>query len=104
MSTNAVLASAPFPEDQLVQLKRLLGGASREQRIWLSGYIAGLEDTAAPQTAAAPAAPPATKAKLTVLYATESGNAEALAGAARKTAQRLGFNAKTLDMADATPA
>jgi sulfite reductase (NADPH) flavoprotein alpha-component len=103
MTTNAALAGAPFPEDQLAQLKRLLGGATREQRIWLSGYIAGLEDVSAPQ-AAAPAAPPATKAKLTILYGTESGNAEALAGAARKTAARLGFNAKTLDMADATPA
>ncbi|MDR3538952.1 MAG: flavodoxin domain-containing protein [Acetobacteraceae bacterium] len=103
MTTNAVLAGAPFPEDQLAQLKRLLAGATREQRIWLSGYIAGLDDFATPQ-AAVPAAPPATKAKLTILYATESGNAEALAGAARKTAARLGFNAKTLDMADTTPA
>ncbi len=103
MTTTAVLAGAPFPEDQLAQLKRLLTGATREQRIWISGYIAGLDDLATPQTAVAPP-PPATKAKLTILYATESGNAEALAGAARKTAARLGFNAKTLDMADATPA
>jgi sulfite reductase (NADPH) flavoprotein alpha-component len=102
MTTNAALAGAPFSEDQLAQLKRLLGGATHEQRVWLSGYIAGLEELAAPQ-AAAPAAPPAAKAKLTILYATESGNAEALAGAARKAASRQGFNAKTLDMADATP-
>ena len=102
--TNAALAAAPFPEDQLAQLKRLLAGASREQRMWLSGYIAGLEEVAVPAASAAPVAPPAAKAKLTILYATESGNAEALAGTARKTASRLGFNAKILDMADTTPA
>jgi sulfite reductase (NADPH) flavoprotein alpha-component len=101
MSKNAALAGAPFPEDQLTQLKRLLDSASREQRIWLSGYIAGLEDVAA--APAAPAMPPATKPKLTILYGTESGNAEALAAAARKTASRLGFNVKILDMMDATP-
>jgi sulfite reductase (NADPH) flavoprotein alpha-component len=97
---TALPLDAPFPEDQLSQLKRLLAGASREQRIWLSGYIAGLDEVAAP----AAAAPPAARGKLTILYATESGNAEALAGAARKTAQRLGFAARMLDMADATPA
>ena len=48
--------------------------------------------------------PPTAKAKLTILYATESGNAEALAGAARKSAARLGFAARVLDMMDATPA
>ena len=51
---------------------------------------------------AAPAAAP--KLPLTILYASESGNAEALAGAARKAAARMGFAARVLDMADTTPA
>ena len=41
---------------------------------------------------------------LTLLYATESGNSEALAGAARKTAARLGFAPRAVDMADTIPA
>ena len=93
-------------DDQLCEIRRLLAAASHDQRLWLAGYIAGL-DQAAGTRIAAPAtavAPPAQKAKLTILYATESGNAEALAATARKTAQRLGFQAKVLDMADATPA
>ena len=99
MSTS--LVAAPFQEDQLALVRRLLAGSTPEQRQWLSGYIAGFQ--AGTETRAAPAAPPAAKTPLTILYATESGNSEALAGAARKSAQRMGFAAKALDMADATP-
>ncbi|MEO8714686.1 MAG: flavodoxin domain-containing protein, partial [Acetobacteraceae bacterium] len=95
----AALALAPFPDDQLTPIRRLLDGASAEQVHWLQGYLAGWHAAKAP----APAVPAVTRTPLTILYATESGNAEALAGAARKVAQRLGFAAKMLDMADATP-
>ncbi|HTW72249.1 MAG TPA: sulfite reductase subunit alpha, partial [Acetobacteraceae bacterium] len=76
--------ATPFPEDQLGEIRRLLSNATAEQRLWLSGYVAGFQ--AAAEAPAAPAATPVAKAKLTILYATESGNAEALAGAARKSA------------------
>ncbi len=101
MSMPTALATTPFAEDQLGEIHRLVSGATAEQRLWLSGYVAGFQ--AATEAPAAPAAPPAAKAKLTILYATESGNAEALAGAARKSAARLGFAAKTVDMMDSSP-
>ena len=102
----AALAAAPFAEDQLAMIERLLRESSPEQVQWLSGYLAGFQAAAGARTAgpAVPAAPPAPRPPLTILYATESGNSEALAGAARKAAQRLGFAAKLLDMADTTPA
>ncbi len=100
-TTPLALAAPPFAEDQLAQLHRLLSGATAEQRQWLSGYIAGFQAASGP--GATPAAPPGPKTPLTILYGTESGNAEALAGAARKAAARHGFAAKALDMADATP-
>ncbi len=101
----ALPAAAPFAEDQLDQLDRLLREASPEQLQWLGGYVAGFHAATAGRQAMAamPAAPAAPKPKLTILYATESGNAEALAGAARKVAARMGFAAKALDMADTTP-
>jgi sulfite reductase (NADPH) flavoprotein alpha-component len=102
MSSPTALATTPFAEDQLSEIQRLVSSATAEQRLWLSGYVAGFQ--AATEAPTTPAAPPAAKAKLTILYATESGNAEALAGAARKTAARLGFAAKTVDMMDTTPA
>jgi sulfite reductase (NADPH) flavoprotein alpha-component len=102
----AALAAAPFAEDQLALIERLLRDASPEQVQWLSGYLAGFQAAAGPRATgpALPAAPAAPRPPLTILYATESGNAEALAGAARKAAQRLGFAAKLRDMADTTPA
>jgi sulfite reductase (NADPH) flavoprotein alpha-component len=101
----ALPAAAPFAEDQLDQLERLLREASPEQLQWLSGYVAGFQagTTGRHAVLATPAAPAAPKPQLTILYATESGNAEALAGAARKLAARMGFAAKALDMADTAP-
>ena len=94
--------TAPFPADQIVALNSIISGSSAEQRTWLSGFLAGYQAATAPQPAAA--APPARRAPLTILFGTESGNAEALADAARKAAGKLGFAARVLDMADATPA
>ena len=97
------LATAPFAEDQLALLDRLLREATSEQMQWLSGYVAGYR-AGGRALPAAPAAPAPAKAKLTILYATESGNSEALAAAARKAAQKLGFAAKAVDLADIAPA
>jgi sulfite reductase (NADPH) flavoprotein alpha-component len=95
------LATTPFAEDQLGLIRRLVSGATAEQRQWLSGYVAGFQ--AATEAPVAPAIPPTAKTPLTILYATESGNAEALAAAARKSSTRLGFAAKVVDMADTSP-
>ncbi|MDA8249818.1 MAG: flavodoxin domain-containing protein [Rhodospirillales bacterium] len=102
MQSQAFLpATAPFAADQITYLNRVMKSITASQRQWLSGFLAGLEAANAPP---APAAPPARKLPLTILYATESGNAESLAGRARGVAARAGFTARVLDMADATPA
>ena len=93
-------ATAPFAADQITLLNRVMGAVTPAQRHWLSGFLAGYE---AAQATASPVAPPARKLPLTILYATESGNAEALAGRAKQAAARAGFAARTLDMAEATP-
>jgi sulfite reductase (NADPH) flavoprotein alpha-component len=94
--------TAPFPADQIIALNRIISGSSAEQRTWLSGFLAGYQAANAPQPAVA--APPARRVPLTILFGTESGNAEALADVARKAAGKLGFAARVLDMADAMPA
>jgi sulfite reductase (NADPH) flavoprotein alpha-component len=101
MSAQTTVAATPFPDDQFALIRRLVAEATPEQRQWLSGYVAGF--TAATTAPVAAAATPVAKTPLTILYGTESGNAEALAGAARKVAARLGFATKAVDMADATP-
>lgn len=96
-----VPASAPFPGEHISALNAVLARSSAEQRHWLAGFLAGY---AAAGAHAAPAPAPAKAEKLTILYATESGNAEALAGKAQSLARRQGFRPSLLDMADATPA
>jgi sulfite reductase (NADPH) flavoprotein alpha-component len=93
--------SAPFAPEQIAALDQVIGSASLVQRAWLSGFLAGLD--AAEGKTAVPAAPAAEKPKLLVLYATESGNTEALAGKVKQDAAKRGFAVKLLDMADATP-
>lgn len=94
-------SSAPFPADQISALNQVIAAASPQQRAWLSGFLAGIEAANAP--VATPATPPVAKIPLTILFGTESGNAEALANQARKVAQRLGFAPRVTDMADLTP-
>jgi len=96
-------AGAPFGADQISALNSVFSASTAEQRAWLSGFLAGVQAANAPAQTA-PAAPPKARAPLTILFGTESGNAEALAARARKAAAKLGFAVKLVDMADTTPA
>jgi sulfite reductase (NADPH) flavoprotein alpha-component len=93
--------TAPFADDQRSALNAVMAGTSAEQRTWLSGLLAGFQEASAPLPA--PAAASARKLPLTILFGTESGNAEALANSARKAAAKQGFAPRLLDMAEATP-
>lgn len=101
-STTLLPETAPFDQEHIAALNRVISVTTPEQRAWLSGFLAGMQAANAPQ--AAPAAPPAKRIPLTILFGTESGNAEALAAQTRKVAAKLGFAAKVVDMADMTPA
>jgi sulfite reductase (NADPH) flavoprotein alpha-component len=99
--------SAPFAPEQIAALDQVIGAASVVQRAWLSGFLAGLDAAEGrigenPLEAPAPAAAAADKPKLLILYATESGNSEALAGKAKQDAAKRGFAARLLDMGDAS--
>jgi sulfite reductase (NADPH) flavoprotein alpha-component len=89
---------APFSPDQRRAVDIALAGLDAAQRYWLAGFL-----SAAPAPAAAAAAP-ATSAKLTVLYGTESGNAEKLADLSAKEAKKRGFQTTVKNMADIAPA
>jgi sulfite reductase (NADPH) flavoprotein alpha-component len=99
MIRTALLPStAPFGETDLASLDRVLSAASPVQRAWLAGFLAGLEAGGAAQPAAQPVARAAEP--LTIVFASESGNAERLAGNAGKLARKLGFKPQVVDMAD----
>jgi sulfite reductase (NADPH) flavoprotein alpha-component len=97
MKISPIPKTAPFAEDEIDILNRVVGPASATQRAWLAGFLAGLDAAhAAPQ----PASPPQAAEPLTILYATESGNAERLASDVAKSARKLGLKPALLDMAD----
>ncbi|HEV7404740.1 MAG TPA: sulfite reductase subunit alpha [Chthoniobacteraceae bacterium] len=66
------------------------------QRAWLNGYLAGLFSSQAGAPSAPAAAP--VKIKVSVLFGSETGNAEALAKRVAKAAGRRGFEAKALGL------
>ena len=97
MNVLPIPKTAPFAEEEIELLNRVVGTATATQRVWLAGFLAGLEaSTAAPQ----PTAPPAAAEPITIVYATESGNSERLAADLGKAARKSGLKPTLIDMAD----
>jgi sulfite reductase (NADPH) flavoprotein alpha-component len=92
--------TAPFAEEEIDLLNRVVGPASPNQRAWLAGFLAGLDAAAAGSIAPLPAAPMRPAEPLTLVYASESGNSEKLASDLAKTARKNGLRPTIIDMAD----
>ncbi len=92
--------SAPFSAGAIRGLNEALADSDEWQRAWLSGFLAACEgfDAVATPPTAAPRVP------LSILYATESGNAESVAYALEKRAKASNFAPRTMDAADTTMA
>ena len=87
------VTNSPFNEEQATQLNQLLSTLTAEQQVWLSGYLTANQQlgttVSAPEVAATTASttiesnnitPEATKPRaITVLYGSETGNAQSLA-------------------------
>lgn len=88
---------SPLAPEQRPALENLLGSLNAEQKLWLSGFLAGAAQSVGAPTpvAAAPVEVP-----LTILYGTESGNSEDLAFRTKKAADSKGFKARVFDMGD----
>ena len=98
---------------KMTLMQELIAGSSREELIWLSGYLAGVVAQGAPAHAAptaaqtaipAPAATPAASeaaappVKLTIAYGTETGNAKKLATDFAARAKKKGIQAKLVGL------
>src|ERR1700692_4432703 len=97
MTTSPIPKTAPFAEDEIEILNRVVGPANQVQRAWLAGFLAGLDASSAasqPVAATRPAEP------LTIVFASESGNSEKLANDMAKAARKQGFKPSVIDMAD----
>ena len=99
MSALALLPhTAPFGDDDRTSLDRVLSAASPNQRAWLAGFLAGIDAGQAPLPRLD--APARAQEPLTILFASESGNAERLAQDVAKLAKKSGFKPKILDFGD----
>ncbi|MCB2427577.1 assimilatory sulfite reductase (NADPH) flavoprotein subunit [Methylophaga pinxianii] len=101
---NIRLPNAPLTDEQLQQLNNLLQGLDGWQVDWLSGYLSGYR-AAQSGTAAAEMTPAVVEpnSKLTILYGSQTGNTEGVAGQLAEKAKASGIDVKLLDMAEYKP-
>ncbi len=97
--------AAPLNDQQLGQLQQTVSDLSSQQLAWVSGYFWGLAQAqpasaSAPlvQAAAAVAAKPA--GKLTIIFASQTGNAKGVAESLEQQAKSLGVEAQLFDASD----
>jgi sulfite reductase (NADPH) flavoprotein alpha-component len=99
MEMSPIPKTAPFADEEIDLLNRVVGTATPVQRAWLAGFLAGL-DASGGTPAVHPAAPARPAEPLTIVYASESGNSEKLAGDIAKSARKNGLKPTVIDMAD----
>src|SRR5712692_6872414 len=95
-SLSTIPNTAPFQEEEIDLLNRVVGPASPTQRAWLAGFLTGATSISNVPQPAAPARP---AEPLTIVFASESGNGERLAGDLAKAARRSGMKPSLVDMA-----
>ncbi|WP_372828457.1 sulfite reductase flavoprotein subunit alpha [Polaromonas sp.] len=100
MNFSLIPKTAPFAEEEIEILNRVVGPASPTQRAWLAGFLAGIDAATTTTTAPQPAVGAQPTEPLTILYATESGNSERLASDMAKAARKMGLKPLIVDMAD----
>jgi sulfite reductase (NADPH) flavoprotein alpha-component len=92
--------NSPFDQQQADALNQLLASLSADQMVWLSGYLAGVRSiassmAASPAVATAPAKAESPKhtveRDVTVLFGSQTGNAQRLAGEMKKRLEENGF-------------
>ncbi|MGG3140057.1 assimilatory sulfite reductase (NADPH) flavoprotein subunit [Bacillus subtilis] len=101
--------NSPFNQEQAELLNRLLPTLTESQKIWLSGYlfaqsVSAQEAAGAPAAAVSAEAPaPAVSKEVTVLYGSQTGNAQGLAENAGKQLEQSGFQVTVSSMSDFKP-
>jgi sulfite reductase (NADPH) flavoprotein alpha-component len=94
--------NSPFNQEQAELLNRLLPTLTESQKIWLSGYLAAAQPaiqavsalgTLEAHVAEVPTANagPTVSKEVTILYGSQTGNAQKLAGKAGKTLRLKDF-------------
>lgn len=104
--------NSPFNQEQVELLNRLLPTLTESQKVWLSGYLAATQAgyanvTAAPEApvveAAAPVNVKPVSKDVTILFGSQTGNAQGLANKAGKELESRGYKVTVSSMSDFKP-
>ncbi|WP_338786916.1 assimilatory sulfite reductase (NADPH) flavoprotein subunit [Metabacillus sp. FJAT-53654] len=102
--------NSPFNQEQAELLNRLLPSLTESQKVWLSGYLAASQTTSVQVTTEAQVTevPVASTGQtiskdVTILYGSQTGNAQGLAENAGKTLEGQGFKVTVSSMNDFKP-
>ena len=103
MTSN--LSSSPLSAEQKQRLGQLLAELGPDQLHWLAGYLAGVcatSDMAAPAPSVGQASVP-NESELTIVFGSQTGNAEGVAEQLAARATEKGVAARVCDLADYKP-
>ncbi|WP_110928708.1 assimilatory sulfite reductase (NADPH) flavoprotein subunit [Bacillus massiliglaciei] len=100
--------NSPFNQEQAELLNRLLPSLTESQKIWLSGYLAASPSVSADGTqgspeASTPAAGKPVSKEVTILFGSQTGNAQGLAENAGKELEGKGYKVTVSSMSDFKP-
>ena len=106
--------NSPFNQEQAELLNRLLPTLTESQKVWLSGYLAATQfesqSAVALETPEAPVSEVPTGSteqivskEVTILYGSQTGNAQGVAEKAGKTLEGHGFQVAISSMSDFKP-
>jgi len=100
-TSNSANNSSALDANQLASLQQSVAGYSSLQLAWASGYLAAKSEQGQnAQLAPAPVSAAAVAKTLTILYASQTGNAKGVAGQLEKSAKAAGINVVLKNIAD----
>lgn len=102
--------NSPFNQEQADLLNRLLPTLTESQKVWLSGYLAAIQTSSVLVVPKALGVEQPAKSTgqtiskaITILYGSQTGNAQRFAEKSGKTLEELGFQVNVLAMSDFKP-
>lgn len=97
--TSLIAPASPLSAQQVQDLQKLVSQLNPIQQAWVSGYLAAAAQLASGATVAGASAAPQQAAVLTILFASQTGNAKGVASKLKAAAEAQGVAVQLQDIA-----
>lgn len=97
--TSLIAPASPLSAQQVQDLQKLVSQLNPIQQAWVSGYLAAAAQLASGTAVASAATAPQQAAVLTILYASQTGNAKGVASKIKAAAEAQGVAVQLQDIA-----